>query len=144
MSPSAAARSMGRTRKPSMAASSARIGSTSVTITLAPAPRARCEPAAAPSVPRHDDDGSREQHVGGAEDAVQGALAGAVTVVEEVLGVGVVDGDDGELEDAVLGHGAKADDARRGLLRGAQHAGDELLARVRGELLGPLADRCGE
>src|SRR5690606_2083243 len=69
-------------------------------------PGAHGEAAAAPSVPRHDDDGSRDQHVGGAEDPVQGALAGPVPVVEEVLGVGVVDGDDRELQDAIPGHGA--------------------------------------
>ena len=41
MSPISAARSIGSTSKPSMSASSARIGSTSVMITCAPIPRAR-------------------------------------------------------------------------------------------------------
>ena len=36
-----------------------------------------------------------KQDVGGADDAVESGLAGAVAVVEEVLGIGVVDGDDG-------------------------------------------------
>ena len=40
-SPSSAASAMGMTRKPSIAASSARIGSISVTITCAPIPWAR-------------------------------------------------------------------------------------------------------
>ena len=43
MSPSRAASSMGTTRKPSMTASSARNGSTSVTYTWAPMPRARID-----------------------------------------------------------------------------------------------------
>ena len=41
MSPIAAAFAIGSTSNPSIAASSARIGSTSVTITCAPIPRAR-------------------------------------------------------------------------------------------------------
>ena len=54
---------------------------------------------------------------------------GAVAVVEEVLGVGVVDGDDRELQHAVLGHGAQADDAGGGLLRAAEDAASgQLLA----------------
>ena len=41
MSPTSAASAIGITSKPSISASSARIGSTSVTITCAPMPRAR-------------------------------------------------------------------------------------------------------
>ena len=41
MSPMAAASSIGMTRKPSITASSARSGSTSITITCPPMPRAR-------------------------------------------------------------------------------------------------------
>ena len=51
------------------------------------------ETAAAPAVPQHHEDASREQAVGGADDAVDGALAGAVAVVEHVLGERVVDAD---------------------------------------------------
>src|ERR1700677_5342107 len=40
-----------------------------------------------------------------------------------MLGIGVVDGDDGELQDAFLGHGAEADDAGGGLFGAADHAG---------------------
>ncbi len=39
-----------------------------------------------------------------------------------MLGVGVVHGDDGELQHAFLRHGAQADDAGRGLFRAADHA----------------------
>jgi hypothetical protein len=61
----------------------------------AQAPGSRGEAAAAPPVPRDDHRRTREQHVGRPEDAVDGGLAGAVAVVEEVLRPGVVDGDDG-------------------------------------------------
>ena len=44
------------------------------------------------------------QDVGRAQDAVDGALARAVAVVEEVLGLGLVDRDDREAERAVGGH----------------------------------------
>ena len=53
---------------------------------------------AAPAVAGDDDRLAGQQDVGGAQDAVDRALAGAVAVVEEVLGVGVVDGDHRELE----------------------------------------------
>jgi hypothetical protein len=37
-----------------------------------------------------------DEDVGGPDDAVEGALSGAVAVVEQVLGPGLVDGDDRE------------------------------------------------
>ena len=49
---------------------------------------------AAPAVADHDDAEPGDQHVGRPDHAVERRLAGAVAVVEEVLGVGVVDGDD--------------------------------------------------
>ncbi len=53
-----------------------------------------------------DDDGfSGDEVIGGADDAVEGGLAGAVAVVEEVFTHGVVDGDGGELEDFFGFHG---------------------------------------
>ena len=122
-SPTVAASAIGMTWKPSIAASRARIGSTSVTITCAPMPRARMRHAlAAPAVAADDHLPAGQQHVGGADDAVDGALAGAVAVVEEVLGLGVVDGDDRQLEHAVLLHRPQPDDAGGRLL----HAGDDV------------------
>jgi hypothetical protein len=50
------------------------------------------QPAAAPAVADDHEHLAGEQDVGGAEDAVEGRLAGAVAVVEQVLGGGVVDG----------------------------------------------------
>ena len=70
---------------------------------------------------------SCQQEVGGANDAVDGRLAGAVAVVEQVLGVGVVDRDDGEAQHAFLGHGAQADDAGGGFFRAADHAFERVL-----------------
>src|SRR5208283_1278943 len=76
---------------------------------------------AAPAIAGHDEFRSGEQEIGGADDAVDGGLSGAVTVVEQVLGVGVIDGDDGELQHAFLGHGAQADDAGGGFFGPANH-----------------------
>jgi len=64
------------------------------------------ESFAAPAVSGGDDAFAGEQEVGGTDDAVDGGLSGAVSVVEEVLGGGVVDGDDGEEEFSGLFHGA--------------------------------------
>ena len=86
--------------------------------------------AAAPAVAADHEVLAGQQDVGGADDAVQRALAGAVAVVEQVLGHGVVDGDDRVLQRAVLGHGLEANDAGGGLLRAADH---------RVQQLGPLA-----
>src|SRR5579863_4437486 len=50
----------------------------------ATAPGARGEAAAAPSVAGDDELRSGEQEVGGADDAVDGGLSGAVAIVEQV------------------------------------------------------------
>ena len=93
-SPRAAASSAGMTSKPSIRASSARIGSTSQTITDAPAPaRAQRDALAGPAVAEHDDGAPGEQQVRRAQDAVERRLAGAVAVVERALGARLVDGD---------------------------------------------------
>jgi hypothetical protein len=57
----------------------------------------------------------REEHVGGAQDPVHGGLAGAVAIVEEMLGVGVIDRDHGKRQHAFLLHGAEPDHPRGGL-----------------------------
>ena len=124
MSPIFAASAMGITRKPSITASIARVGFTSVTITSAPmAFRAHGHAASAPAVAGDDDFQAREQQIGGAQDAVEVDWPGAVAIVEQVLGQRVVDGDDRILERAVLGHRAQANDAGGGLFRAADDAG---------------------
>ena len=50
--------------------------------------------ASAPAIAGDDNFQSGDEHVGRADDAVNGGLAGAVAIVEEMLGHGVVDGHD--------------------------------------------------
>src|SRR6185503_19627375 len=72
----------------------------------AQSPGAHGDPAAAPAVAGNHDHRAGNQQVGGADNAVHGGLARAVAVVEEMLGLGVIDRHDRELEDAVFFHGA--------------------------------------
>ena len=83
-------------------------------------------PATAPAVTGNHYLQASEQHVGGANNSVNGGLAGAVAIVEEVFGHGVVHGDDRILQRAVLGHGAKTDHAGGGLFGSGDHVGDEV------------------
>ncbi len=78
--------------------------------------------AATPAVAGDDELRARQQEVGGAHDAVDGGLAGAVAVVEQMLGVGIVHRDDGIAQHALLRHSAQADDAGGGLFRAGDHA----------------------
>ena len=103
------------------------------------AARPQREAAPAPPIPRHHHCAPRDQQVGGAQDAVERRLPGAVAIVEQVLGVGVVHGDHGELQHPVPRHRLEADHARRGLLRRAGHARDERLALRRRQRLHPPA-----
>ena len=129
MSPILAASAMGMTRKPSMTASSARkridFGDDHVG---AQALGAHGHAASAPAVAGDDHAQAGEQQVGGAQDAVERGLAGAVAIVEHVLGLRVVDGDDRILQRAVLGHGAQADHAGGGLFGAADDVGNQFLA----------------
>ena len=75
---------------------------------------------------------SGEQHVRRADDAVDRRLAGAVAVVEQVLRLRLVDGDDREAERAVALQRLQPDDAGRRLLGAADDVA-ELLAPVRVE-----------
>jgi hypothetical protein len=104
-----------------MTASRARSGSTSVTITCDPIPFAR-----------NDEPPTREQDVRRPDDPVDRRLAGAVAVVEEVLGLGVVHRDHREAERAVALQGLQPDHAGGRLFRGADDVA-ELLAPVRME-----------
>src|SRR5690606_18503039 len=82
--------------------------------------------AAAPAVARHDNRLTGDQDIGRPDDAVDGALAGTVAVVKQVLGHRVVDGDDRELQRALFGHGTQANDAGGRFLRPADHLGEQL------------------
>ena len=65
-----------------------------------------------PAVAGDDDLAAGDEDVRRPQDAVERALAGPVAVVEEVLGLGLVDGHDREAEGAVGGHRLEPDDAR--------------------------------
>ena len=81
---------------------------------------ARGEAASAPAVAGDHELRSCEQEIGGADDAVDGGLSGAVAIVEQVLGVGIVDGDDGVAKHAFFSHGAQANDAGGGFFGAAE------------------------
>ena len=95
---------------------------------------------AAPAVAGDDDPLAGDQHVGGADHAVDRALAGPVAVVEEVLGHRVVDGDDRQLQDAVLLHRPEPDDAGGRLLHARDDVADEALRSAGLSVAGPAAD----
>ena len=106
--------------------------------------------APAPAVAGHADDAAGDEDVGGPDHAVERALAGAVAVVEHVLGVGVVDGHDREHEAALGLERLEADDTGGRLLGAAddvrghvrplavQHT-DDVGAVVHGDV-GPMVD----
>src|SRR6202162_4262847 len=119
--PILAASSMLITRNPSITASRAFVGSISVMITSAPAPRARRQTAAAPAITGDDELRSREQEIRGADDAVDRRLPGAVTIVEEMFGVSIVDRHDRIAQHAFLSHGAQANHTGGRLLGTADH-----------------------
>lgn len=95
---------------------------------------------AAPAVASDDDVLTGQQHVRGADDAVDGALAGAVAIVEKVLRLRVVDGDDRELQHIVALHCSQTVHAGGRLFHAADDALDERLPFLGGHLRRPLAD----
>ena len=114
-------------------ASSAFIGSTSVTITCAPMPAcARRDAATDPAVAADDELLAGEQHVRRADDPVDRRLARAVAVVEHVLRHRLVDGDDREAELALGLERLQADDAGRRLLGAGDDVAELLAARASG------------
>src|SRR5215472_1030292 len=84
--------------------------------------------AAAPPIASDDEFLTGEKNVGGTNDAVESGLPGTVAIIEEMLGHGVVDGDDRVLERAVLGHGPKTNDAGSGFFGACDDVADEILA----------------
>ena len=92
------------------------------------APRAAGQPASAPAVAGNYELRSGQQKVGRANDAVNRRLPGAVTIVEKVLGIGVVHRNNRIPQHAFFGHRPQADHASGRLLRAAQHAIEHVLA----------------
>src|SRR6202008_4765214 len=84
--------------------------------------------AAAPAVTCDHDLEAGDEDIGGANDAIEGGLAGAVTVVEGVFFHGVVGGDVRIFELAILGHGAEANNAGGGFFGACNDVPDEILA----------------
>ncbi len=99
------------------------------------------EPAPTPPVPRHHHRAPCDQEVRRPQDAVERGLPGAVAVVEQVLGVRIVDGHDREPQHTVLGHGPQTDHACGRLLCGPDHPRHQRLALRGGQLLDPAAYR---
>ena len=87
---------------------------------------AHCNALAAPAVAGHNHVLSGHNQVGGAVDAVPHALAGAVTVVKEVLAVCVVHQHHGETEFSGGVHCLQAQDAGGCFLAAAYDPGDKL------------------
>jgi len=78
--------------------------------------------APTPAVAGHDEDLASQEHVGGTDDAIDGRLASAVAVVKEMLGHGVVDSHNREVQRPIGCHRAQADDAGGGFLGAAENA----------------------
>src|ERR1035441_6821084 len=83
--------------------------------------------ASAPAVTGDYQGHAGQQHISRSDDAVNGALSGSVAVVEQMLGEGVVDGDDGVAQHLLLGHGVEANDAGGGFLSAADDVGQQVL-----------------
>jgi hypothetical protein len=101
------------------------------------------DPLAGPAVAQDDDAAPRQQQVGGAHDAVERRLAGAVAVVEGALREGFVHRDDRAGERPLGFERPQADEAGRGLLRAAEEPGQEVLATGvdGGHEVGPVVER---
>ena len=84
--------------------------------------------ASAPAVAGDHQRHAGQQHIGRADDAVDGALSGSVAIVEQMLGERVVDRDDGVAQHLLLGHGAQTNDAGGGFFGAADDVGQKLLA----------------
>src|ERR1019366_4836566 len=82
---------------------------------------ARSKAASAPAVAGDHELRPGEQEIRGADDAVNRRLPGAVAIVEQMLGVGVVDGHDGIAQHAFLRHGAQTNHAGGRLFGAANH-----------------------
>ena len=88
--------------------------------------RAHRQAAPAPAVAGDDKFQSGEQKIRGAQNPVNGGLARAVAIIEEMLGQRVVHGDDRILQRAVQRHRAQSNHARGGFLGAADDSGDEI------------------
>src|SRR2546425_11382756 len=119
---------MGRTSNPSMEASIAFTESTSDDDPGAHSTGSHRDPAPRPSVARDDESLAGDEQVRRIHQAVERALARPVPVVKQVLHLSVVHIDDGKPERAIPLHRSEPDDARRRLLVGSPHPGQDFLS----------------
>jgi len=84
--------------------------------------RAHRDSAARPAVSRDDERSAGDQQIRGRHETVNGALAGPISVVEEMFHLGIVHIDDREAQGAVSFHRPEANDAGRGLLVSSAYA----------------------
>ncbi len=84
--------------------------------------RTRGHTTAAPAIAEDYHGTPGQQDVGCAYDRVDRALACTVTVIKQVLGVGIVDRQHGEAQYAVSLHAAQPDDARGGLFHATDNS----------------------
>ena len=91
------------------------------------ATRTTGQASSTPAVARDHEFRSGQQIVGGADDAVNCGLPGAVAVVEQVLGISIVHGDDGESQHAFFGHGTQANYSGGSFFGAADHAIERVL-----------------
>src|SRR5208282_6566266 len=94
---------------------------------------------AAPAVACDHDLRPGHKHVRGPYDAVDRALARAISVVEHVLRGGIVYRDHGEAQHALLFHALEPDHACRRLFRASDHAFHQLLLLSRRKLRHPVS-----
>ena len=90
--------------------------------------RPHCNALAAPPVAADDEVFARQQNIGGTDDAVDRALAGAVAVVKKMFGLGVVDSHHRKGQFAGCCHGPQPDHTGRGLLRAPHHRVEQVAA----------------
>ena len=83
--------------------------------------------SSAPAVPCDHNDLAGNERVSRAHKAVPHRLTGAVTVVEQIFAVGVVDGNDRERQDPLFLHRLQALDAGGRLFRSASDSRDQFL-----------------
>src|SRR5262249_20925870 len=109
------------------------------------AARARSQPATTPAISGNHKLGAGNQRISAADDAVHGRLACAISVIEHVLGEGIVYGDDWISQRPFFGHGPQPDHSRGGLFRPGddsldyiltlrQRRADEVSAIIHGEV----------
>src|SRR5206468_312420 len=84
--------------------------------------RAHRDSAARPAISRDDERSAGDQQIRGRHETVNGALAGPISVVEEMFHLGIVHIDDREAQGAVSFHRPEANDAGRGLLVSSAYA----------------------